>query len=336
MWNNILLFTGTFLFKNILLDLFFNYSQIFLFPLELASLSIFNKEYIWTNFINWIFVGFIGFNNEIKLLTYMDSYNSSDSYMFFIIWLFTFLILQIYYLIKHFVKRSDTSLLLHMKKSNLKFILINFLPLYLWNLNELMNPSSFALLTILNFINKFIHLILSCFIIFIVPSIIFYILYGDNFFINRKKYNFLIKSFHPENKQYYLSLLLLKIILGTFVTFHYYFQYGNNYSIIVVNLINILYNLIVGQCNNKIYLDNNDNYSNYIFLAMSLLISITSQINIYITNLNISFGLEIFELSLFFIMILGIIINFIKYQKKKLKTKNYKREVELTRNQLVE
>ena len=94
--------------------------------------------------------------------------------------------------------------------------------------------------------------------------------------------------------------------------------------------------MIVAWCNNKIYIDNNDNYSSYIFLTMSLLISITSQINIYITNLNTSFGLEVFEISLFCIMIFGIVINFVKYQRKKFKTKNYKREVELTSNQLVD
>ena len=50
MWTNILFFTLIFLFKNILLDLLFNYTQTFLFAFELASLSIFDKEYIWTNY----------------------------------------------------------------------------------------------------------------------------------------------------------------------------------------------------------------------------------------------------------------------------------------------
>ena len=106
MWSNILFFTLIFLFKNILLDIFFNYSQTFLFAFELASLSIFDREYIWTNYIKWIFVGFIGFNSETKLLTYLDDYTRHDSYIFFLIWLFTFIISQIYYLIKYFSQKN--------------------------------------------------------------------------------------------------------------------------------------------------------------------------------------------------------------------------------------
>ena len=75
MWNNIIIFTSIFIVKNILLDIFFDYSQISLFAFELASLAIFNKEFIWTNFIKWIFVGFLGFNSEFKLLTYLDNNN---------------------------------------------------------------------------------------------------------------------------------------------------------------------------------------------------------------------------------------------------------------------
>ena len=331
MWTNILFFTLIFLFKNILLDLLFNYSQTFLFAFELASLSIFDKEYIWTNYFKWVFVGFIGFNSETKLLTYLDTYSKQDSYIFFLIWIFTLLLSQIYYLIKYYFQKNNQNLLLHMKKSNVKFLINNFLPLYLWNLSELINPSSFAILSFMNFINKFFHLLLSCFMVFIVPSLIFNIIYGENFFLNRQKYKFLIEKFHPANKGYYLTLSFFKIFLGTFISFYYYFQDGNNYSIIGVNLFTLLYQIIIKSCYHPIYTDNRNHLLSLISLTISLIISIISQINRNTIDKNISFTLQISEISLFGIMILGYICNRINYKKNK-KTSEYLRKFEIELN----
>lgn len=329
MWSNILFFTLIFLFKNILLDIFFNYSQTFLFAFELASLSIFDREYIWTNYIKWIFVGFIGFNSETKLLTYLDDYTRQDSYIFFLIWLFTFVISQIYYLIKYFHQKNNKNLLLHMKKSNVKFILNNYLPLYLWNLSELINPNSFGILSFMGFINKFFHLILSCFMVFVVPSLIFNIIYGNNFFLNRQKYSFLIDNFHKANKGHYIIILFFKILLGIFVTFYFYFTNGNNYSIISINFLYILYNLISNYCYHPIYQEKKNSRFNLLYLFASLIISIIGQINIYITNSNTSFILEIIEISIMGVMFISTIIQAIKVVKKNKRIKNYRNNSEI-------
>lgn len=332
MWSNILFFTLIFLFKNILLDIFFNYSQTFLFAFEIASLSIFDKEYIWTNYIKWIFVGFIGFNSETKLLTYLDDFKRKDSYIFFLIWLFTLILLQIYYLFKYFYQKNNKNLLLHMKKSNVKFILNNYLPIYLWNLSELINPNSFGILTVMSFVNKFFHLMLSCFMIFIVPSIIFNIIYGNNFFLDRQKYSFLIHNFHRANKGHYIIILFFKILLGIFVTFYFYFTNGNNYSIISINFLYILYNLLSSYCYHPIYQEKKNNKFNLSYLFASLVISIISQINIYITNFNTSFILEIVEISILGLMFIVAIIHRIKITNKNKRIKNYQNnsEIELT------
>lgn len=318
MWSNVLIFTSIFMVKNILLDIFFDYSQISLFSFEIASLAIFNKKYVWTNFIKWIFVGFLGFNSEFKLLTYLDNSNTEfDSFLFFITWLITYLLSQIYYIGKFLFRKKIEDFSLHMKKSNLKFLLSNYLPLYLWNLSELINPTTFNSITVLNFVNKFMHLILGSFMVFVVPSIIFYIIYEQHHYHNRQKYSFLIKQFHPANKSYYIILLFFKIILGLFITFYYYFQNGNNYSLIILNFLHLSYHVLINKYYKNIYIRNHNNKLSYIFLSLSLMISIISQIGISISNSESKLAIHIVELVLLFIMIvLSIYIN-IKYKIRK-------------------
>ena len=219
-------------------------------------------------------------------------------------------------MVKYYFQKNNKNLLLHIQKSNVKFLINNFLPLYLWNLSELINPESFKILSFLGFLNKFFHLILSCFVVFVVPSIVFNLIYGDNFYINRQKYKFLIEKFHPANKGFYLTLLFFKIFLGTFISFYYYFQDGNNYSIIGVNLFALLYHILIKYYYYPIYLDKKNHSMSIVSLSVSLIISILSQINRYIIDQNASFILQIFEISLFGIMILGYIFNRYYYKKE--------------------
>lgn len=332
MWNNIIIFTSIFIVKNILLDIFFDYSQISLFAFELASLAIFNKEFIWTNFIKWIFVGFLGFNSEFKLLTYLDNNTTQfDRFLFFITWLLTFILLQIYYFIKFAIRPKVEELSLHMKKSNLKFLINNFLPLYLWNLSELINPHTFTPINTLNFVNKFMHLIFASFMCFIVPSIIFYIVYEQHYYHNRKKYSFLINQFHPANKGYYITLLFFKIVLGLFISFYYYFEDGNNYSLIILNFLHLCYHIIINKYYKYIYIRYHNNRLSILFLTISLLITIISQIGISIINTTGKLTVQIIELIMFTIMIiLSIYINIKdKIRKKKPVRNNNCNDIEL-------
>ena len=81
MINNILFFSTIFLLKSILLEVIFDYSQSFFFPLELACLAIYHREYIWTDIIKWFFIGFTGFNSELEIVKSYSPFNWYSIYI---------------------------------------------------------------------------------------------------------------------------------------------------------------------------------------------------------------------------------------------------------------
>tara|TARA_B100000424_G_scaffold71998_1_gene53446 strand:- start:43 stop:606 length:564 start_codon:yes stop_codon:yes gene_type:complete len=176
------------------------------------------------------------------------------------------------------------------------------------------------------------HLLLSSFVIFIVPSIVFYIIYEQYHYHNRQKYSFLVKQFHPANKGYFIILLFFKIILGLFISFYHFFEEGNNYSLIVLNFLHLSYHVLINKYYKPIYIRNHNNRLSYIFLSMSLLITIISQIGLSISDSYGKLVIEIIELSFLFIMIiLSIYINIKdKIKKKKPIRNNNSHNVELT------
>ena len=87
-----------------------------------------------------------------------------------------------------------------------------------------------------------------------------------------------------------------------------------------------MYNIYYSFISHSLFKNKLDTNMTSFLLSGSLLISLFSQINIYISNSGTSFGLEIVEVSLFGIMILSTIANYIFYRKRNKRIKKYNQQ----------
>ena len=168
------------------------------------------------------------------------------------------------------------------------------MPFYLWNLNRLFH------LTDGYFWFELINLLFLMTSTFVLPSILFYFIYGDKLIIHRKRYSYLVKYYKPQYKWTTIMQLLIKDITACFITFYYYFQMGNNYSIIGISLLYLILNAIIRPYNNKFM-----NIMNIIFPFIAFVISVISQVEFY-CNSHIIF-LIVKALFVFLYMIITVI-----------------------------
>jgi hypothetical protein len=307
-------FSVFFFIKSILLTYFYNFNSIYLFPLEISSLVLSSSNILWSNYLTWILLGWIGLPKEMSYLQDIDDYE----WLYILIsWIICLFLYQIYYLVINRKNINKWTYYIH----NLKFVIVNYFPLYMWSLNRLLNNTN-------TFIYAFINLIIFNLVTFCLPSLITYLIYGNKIITYRKMFPFLIKIYKKKYKWYILYEFFIKIIAGTFISFFYYWNVGNNYSLILINIIYIILNYYLKPFDKII-----DNKSNIIFGTISLLIISISEIEIFYEN-KILF--LIIKTLLIIIYLFLIILYIFKKKSISIKTKKYPNNTNNTNNTNIE
>ena len=212
-------------------------------------------------------------------------------------WIISYVVYNIFYLIKY--KKNIKKLI----EYNLKYFVNNYIGLYIWNLNQLFNINR------LNFIQSFINLNLLCIISFCMISFLIYITNNE---VKNDIYNhpFITILYKKNNHRYLLFNLLTKSLIGIFIAFYYLWNIGNNYSLIIICLLKILYDKINSPYKNCFH-----NKINQILNFNSLLIIIISELEILLNS-----NVYIFYIKSFFYLVL--LINIIIFIIKKPKLSN--------------
>ena len=100
MYGIILLLSSLFLIKSIILNEFYNNHLIFsLFPFEIAVISLYNPELSShvTAYVRWIFIGWLGLDNESDALNDIMNIDENE-YIIICCWLIAFSLYQLYYI----------------------------------------------------------------------------------------------------------------------------------------------------------------------------------------------------------------------------------------------
>lgn len=280
-------FSLIFLIKSFFLNYFYYDSNLFHFPIEISSLIISSNKYLWSEHINWILLGWTGLPEEFSYLNKFDDY---QWLYIFISWLISFFIYNIIYLI---IERNKYNLY-KLRINNFKFLLINYLSLYIWSLNVIINCTSNKY----NFIETFISLLIIVSLSFLFPSLLMYLSYNHS---NKEYFKDINRSY--INKYYIFIELFFKNLVGIYIAFYYFWKTGNNYSLIVLNILLIIINSAKNHFRNK------SRRKIYIFsLSLSLFIIIVSQLEL-LFNMNVfSFAIKF---CLMLILISGNIIKII-------------------------
>jgi len=288
------IFSSIFLIRSLLITASFKYSLIYLFPLEIISLSLLSSPNLLNSTLNWILLGWIGLPTELDDLNDVDDYKWTS---ILISWICSYILYILYYLCKECNLWTKWSF----RSYSLKFVIINYLPLYLWNLNRLFNQEN-------SFYSELISLFIFCLITFVFPSLLFNLIYGDKLTLYRRKFPYLVQYYKAPYKWYLLYQILIKDITGTFITFYYYWSIGNNYSVITILILYFISDYYLHQYHFKIL-----NKGNYYFLALSFLISILSEIEL---NEGEYLSLKGMKAIITIIYLLSIGIFIYKYRNK--------------------
>jgi hypothetical protein len=268
----ILLLTFLFSLKSIILNYFYSNKLIYLyFPIELSLLSfdIDSKFNIYNSIIKWFFFGFIETKNDIKTINKIDKYNE---YCIIISTIFSFIIYLICFIIKNKKQINKYKII----ELFLKYILINYTSFYVLNLNNIINYDKTNYLSSL-----VINVFLFNFIIFWFPGIIFKYIYGDELYIYRKKYSFLIEYYNPKYKYFTILFLYIKSLTLIYIILYNKFNIISNYSLIFIILFIIIFQTILSEIfTMSIILKNN------IFIVLfSFLITILNIVEYYYNDI---------------------------------------------------
>lgn len=261
-------FSLIFFIKSIFLNFFYYESNSFHFPIEISSLVLSSQKYYWSEHVNWILLGWTGLPEEFSYLNKFDNY---QWIFIFLSWLISYFLYNLFYLILKRKEYNHYQLVIN----NLRFITVNYLSLYIWSLNVVINCTSGRY----NFFELFISLLIISFLSFGFPSLILFLNTKNSY---REYFKNLTLSY--KNKIYIFLELIFKNLVGIYIAFYYFWKVGNNYSLIIISLIIIIFNLIKNNFKNymdkKIYLISN---------ILSLIILIISEIEILVTQNLITF-----------------------------------------------
>lgn len=230
MYGIILLLSSLFLIKSIILNEFYNNHLIFsLFPFEIAVISLYNPELSShvTAYVRWIFIGWLGLDNESDALNDIMNINENE-YIIICCWLIAFSLYQLYYIVREKYINHNSLHKWSLYSYNLKFAMINYISLYLWNLNTLVHVKDSKFWFIL------INLLLFNAITFWFPGILFNFIYGEKMYLYRIKYEFLIDGFHLKYKFFSIILLALKAFMGLYILFFNFWIAGSKYFLLFV------------------------------------------------------------------------------------------------------
>lgn len=238
MYGAIIFLTFLFSFKSILFENLFNNYFLFMYhSFELAILSLqstisYNNKIYEQTYLRWLFIGWIDYDYESNIIEKIDNFFTSsisvNSYTIIISWLCSYVLYQIYYIIKERIKKNRLDKWSFLSY-NIKYFIINYSFLYLWNLNILLE------LININFIILFCNFLIFNIITFWMPGIIFNYIYGERMYLYRDKFKFLIDQYNPKYKYFTIFLLFLKALNGIYIVLY---KYREDYAkyILLINL----------------------------------------------------------------------------------------------------
>ena len=308
----ILLFSLITSFKSIILsELYNNFLLFSIYPLELALLS-YNNSFS-DIILKWILNGWFRQENEIEYISNIQQYNDS---VILISWIVTYGIFIIYILIKYRKKLTKYIFISY----QLKFLIINYLSLFLWSFNILLNYDDIEI-----FILILINVYIFNFITFWFQGILFNFIYGNKMYIYRKKYNFLIDNFSPKFKYFTLILQSLKSLNFIYMIIYNLYDTNSNYVLLIINLVSIFIYIY----SSKIFIHKNLNIFLIILHLFSLIQIICSILDSYF-EYNFIIKYSILFLNFIFLVIFN-------YKRKKILNdfnKNINQLNELTLNSI--
>lgn len=246
-----LIFTSIFTIKSILFNYAFSSSFNFIYQLELIGLLSYNSKYIgfkectdcFNIFTEWILLGWIGLpleNDTVKNVIPDDNFiMDSMKIIIFVSWLISF-ILTLLIKIIHYYCKFGKIYCSNIKKVVLKFFLSNYTPMLLWSLVSFIKENSFQ---IIKFWFELSNLFLFLFLIFVMKSIILYILYGKKRIFYKSIYKFIHYRFKPNFKLWMMFNLFMKDLLVIPISFMIMNQ-SFSYNYLIVNYILVFYLLV--------------------------------------------------------------------------------------------
>lgn len=285
--------------------------------LSLNSIVNYNNKQYEHSYLRWIFIGWIDYSYESNVISKVDNLFSSsinvNSYTIIISWLCSYILYNIYYVIKEKIKKRKLNKW-ELFGHNIKYFLINYTFLYLWNFNILLELEN------IHFIILFCNFIIFNVIAFWMPGIIFNYIYGERLYLYRVKFKFLIDQINPRYKYFIIILLFLKALNGIYIVLY---KYENIYSkyILLINL--VIFSIIIYFV--KIF--ENIRMKRFLFFqnCISLFIIILSILEIYYFD----------NLTLFIFQILTIFCNIIYYiHTLRVLKKDY--NINITNNPMIE
>ena len=260
--------------KSILVTHYFsNTLLLLLFNIDMLGLLI-NYDNIFGCFLRWITIGWTG-NPLEKNITMAFNENIDDfEYTILIAWSLSYIIFLGYYFINSRKDINKWSFFTY----NLKYLLINYFNLYLYNLNIILNVNSYR------FWSSFFNLIILNSVTFWFPGILFNFIYGDKLYIYRKKFKFLIEEYSLKYKYFTLELILGKLLLGVNIIFSNFYTPLQNYGILLILCVSIIIYYKFNILSNR----KNKNYLLYLNFY-TLFVTILAIINKYVEATELSY-----------------------------------------------
>lgn len=305
MYIIILFFTSLFLTKSILFNHYYtNYLYLFVYPLELSVLSLFNPKNDLTSYIRWILLGWTDLEYKDNDINFKETnllnkiQDNENPYSMIICWILTVFFYQIYYIINEKYVNNNNINKWSFYSYNLKFCMINYLSLYLWNLNILMNSSKNGFWMVL--INLFIFNAIT----FWFTGYLFNFIYGEKLYMYRVKFSFLIENINPAYKYFSIIMIGMKALTGLYILF-----FNLLYDFRFIPLFLCLFMYITVFLKNKFFINNTYNTNKYIvwlcFVAL-LIILLSTISNFYINEIEFIIIQSILIVSYIILMIFFI------------------------------
>jgi hypothetical protein len=234
-----------FTLKSTILESVFNNYFLYLYhSFELSILSLqsvydYNNKIYEQTYLRWVFIGWIDYYYESNIVSNVDNLFTSsiniNSYSLIISWFSSFIIYQFYYILKEKINKRKLNKW-SLFNYNIKYFLINYTFLYLWNLNTLLELNN------INFITIFLNFLIFNLTAFWLPGLIFNYIYGEQLYLYRIKFKLLIEYINPKYKYFIIILLFLKALNGVFIVLVKYKSIYSKY-ILLLNL--LIYSILL-------------------------------------------------------------------------------------------
>ena len=263
MLSGIILLTSILTLRTILFSFDYLITMVNILPMEIISLGG-AKEQPYQIITDWLFLGWIGDNSEISIISEPSLYSSwvpvisiSITFLFY----FLFNLAKICYLKKQFTQMDFLQIFL-------RFNIIHFSWIIIWSINNLLFLPECDLFILLS------NLVFFCLFTFGLMALIFRLLYGRRSVYYRYNLYWLISYYKSKFKFFQLLDLLNRLLISMFIFFyHYHLPWGMFYLL----CLQIIFIIVISTL--QVFEDKRNTYWLIINLLFSLIPSIFKTIS---------------------------------------------------------